>query len=434
MTFSGKDTAVRNLQNPRLRVPALSLLCFSITCIPAISWAQSDTAEIRPGEGVGLQNQVFDERQAQAQAQQAQARIQWIQQNNPQLWQLLVLWENTTKGYNKLSGKHRRFVYDSVFQVEKRSDGEFFYEAPDKGRIDIKPVEIAEGEKSQRLNPQGKPFALKSDLSEIWICDGKHIAQAKDNGVEKFYEVYNIPKMNQGVNIMDGPLPFLFGLPAREAVQRYDFTLLPNTNEKFIWLHVLPKREQDQRNWKEAQVILDRKTFLPFAVKLVDPAGTTETVYRFSDLKVNQNAFLWRLFGRDWSDIRKVMKDKGYKIQQNQNAMQNKPGGGPAPQPGRAALQPRNEPQPRPQPEVADGNNPARKVIMPNYLNADWKFVQKEFTKHGFQPEFRKAGPAPTPAQVYKVAKQEPAAGTELSPGQKVIFYLYEEYKAAGKP
>jgi hypothetical protein len=128
------------------------------------------------------------------------------------------------------------------------------------------------------------------------------------------------------------------------------------------------------------------------------------------------------------------MKDKGYKIQQNQNAMQNKPGGGPAPQPGRAALQPRNEPQPRPQPEVADGNNPARKVIMPNYLNADWKFVQKEFTKHGFQPEFRKAGPAPTPAQVYKVAKQEPAAGTELSPGQKVIFYLYEEYKAAGKP
>ncbi|HUG18784.1 MAG TPA: hypothetical protein VMM56_07380, partial [Planctomycetaceae bacterium] len=89
--------------------------------------AQSGTAEVRPGV-------------------------------DPQLEKILKDWENKTKGITKLSGTHRRFVYDFVFEVEKRADGKFYYESPDKGRIDIEVVEIGEQEQSQKLGRSGKPF------------------------------------------------------------------------------------------------------------------------------------------------------------------------------------------------------------------------------------------------------------------------------------
>lgn len=421
MTFSGKDTAVINLQIPGRCELTFSLLFFSILWLPTISCAQSDTAEIRTSEANSLQNQEFDERQAQA-------VVQWVQQNDPQLWKILVDWEKTTADYKRLSGEHRRFVYDSVFQIEKRSDGKFYYEAPDKGRIDIKRVEVPEGAKSQKLNPQGKPYSLKSDVPEIWICDGQQIAQA--DCVQKVYRLYPIPKQNQGVNIMDGPLPFLFGLPARQAVQRYQFTILPQTNAQVVWLKVLPKREQDQRNWKQAQVMLDRRTYLPIAVKLLDPAGTNETVYSFRELKVNQNVVIRIIFNdADPFNIPKVLK--GYKLVQN-NIVREENSTDP---PGRAPLRRiEQKTQPGPQPKVTEGNQPAQKSYMPKVVNYDWKSAKEAFEKRGYVVESFSAGPAPTPEHVHKLAGAKPEAGVLLQPGQKVIFYVYEEVKSAGKP
>ena len=72
--------------------------------------------------------------------------------------------------------------------------------------------------------------------------------------------------------------------------------------------------------------------------------------------------------------------------------------------------------------------------MMPAVVNHDWKAVQGLFEERGFVVEFRKAGPASNPDQVFKVAKQEPAAGTPLKAGQKVVFFLYDEVKAAAKP
>ncbi|HSG73234.1 MAG TPA: hypothetical protein VLA12_22655, partial [Planctomycetaceae bacterium] len=102
--------------------------------------AQSGTAEVRPGDIAG---------RATAENAPANAPI------DPQLAQILKTWENKTSGITKLSGTHRRFVYDFVFEVEKRADGKFYYESPDKGRIDIEVVEIGEKEQSQKLGRSG---------------------------------------------------------------------------------------------------------------------------------------------------------------------------------------------------------------------------------------------------------------------------------------
>ena len=398
----------------RSRCSAFALIAAIATlCFPLTSWAQPNTLEIRKSDVGG--NREFNKAAAPAARQQV----------DPQLWQILQDWEKKTQNYKKLSGGHRRFVYDSVFEVEKRSDGDFYYEAPDKGRIDIKKVEIPAGAKSQKLNPQGKPYSLQSDIPEKWICDGKQIAQANDE--RKEFMIHSIPPQDQGINIMDGPLPFLFGLPAQKALQRYDFTVLRQTDDRNVWLKVLPRRKQDAANWREAEVILDRSTYLPFAVKLINPAGTTETVYSFRDLKINENAVISTFFGRgNPFDIKRVLR--GYKEIKQAQAGGAIPSGGVPMQP-----QPGTQPQPRPQPKNNVAGEPQGKP-MPNTVNAEWKKVQAFFEKEGFEVEFQKAGPAPSKELVFRVARQEPAAETPVKPGQKLIFFLYEEVRAASNP
>lgn len=360
--------------------------------------AQSGTAEVRPGDIPG--------------------------QIDPQLEKILKDWENKTKGITRLSGTHRRYVYDSVFEVEKRADGKFYYESPDKGRIDIEVVEIGKNEQSQKIGKSGKPFEVKSDIPEKWICDGKRIAQADDMG--KTYSVIDIPKEHQGQNIMDGPLPFLFGLPAHIAQARYHITVLPQTNEQYVWLKILPKRNQDAANWSSAEVILVRQTYLPYAVKMIDPVGNRETVYRFENLKAN--GFVIPILGSDPFNIPVVLR--GFKEIKNGN--QNEEGIVQQPGPRPAGAVPDRQPVTIPKENISV--KPATGVTMPDVSNYPWKTLKEFFEAKGFVVEFRKAKPAPTPEMVYAIAGQSPKAGEDVKPGQTVIFWLYDEIKTAEKP
>ncbi len=133
----------------------------------------------------------------------------------------LLQWANATKDIPKLEGEHTRWIYDHVFQVEKRAIGSFYYEAPDKGRIDLEPdPKVHPGAvNSNKIGKNGKPFTIQPDQAEKWICDGQTIMQINDD--EKTYESIQIPPQNQGHNIMDGPLPFLFGMPPEQAKKRF---------------------------------------------------------------------------------------------------------------------------------------------------------------------------------------------------------------------
>ncbi len=386
---------------------ALSLLILAGTDSP--SFGQSGTLEARPGD-VNRPNAQDDEQ---------------LQQ---QLQQILIAWERQTQNINKLEGRHHRFVYDRVFEVETRAEGVFYYEAPDKGRIDLVPSEIPEGTKSQKLGKTGKPYELKADLPERWICDGNQVASGLMQ--QKEYVVFPLPEEDRGKNIMDSPLPFLFGLPADKARERYFIQVNPHTNAKQIWLELQPKRKVDLDNWKHAQVILDRATYLPLAVKLTDITGNRETVFSFYELEVNKPLGpIERIIkpgGGNPFDITKEFK--GFKrvnieghgqVAQPQGNAPNNAGN----VPGRAVVEIQNQ---TPQSPVS--------LKMPDCTNFDHKRVKTLFEERGFTVEFRRAGPARTPDEVFKVAGQLPKPGTELEPKQKVTFYLYEEAQAAQKP
>lgn len=213
---------------------------------------------------------------------------------SPELETLLKQWEQKSSQIKILEGKHKRTTYNLVFETEQIASGVFYLETPDKGRIDLVGTKPGKNEKSSRIGKSGKPFRLEEGPGEKWICSGQEIIAVNEE--EKSYQIMPLPKDVQGENIVKSPLPFLFGMKADEAKQRYHMVLRSNT-EKSAVLAIQPRLQLDQQNYSQALIMLDKTTYLPSAVKLFDPAGNLETVYKFEDVKINKKSILGPLFG-----------------------------------------------------------------------------------------------------------------------------------------
>lgn len=302
-----------------------------------------------------------------------------VQKLPKELEQILKNWEVASGKIKTLQGKHRRYIYDAVFEVEKRASGVFYYEAPDKGRIDISKVKIQPGAVSKRKGKNGRPFKLESDDPVRWVCDGKQILQIDD--VAKTVQDFPIPLKDRGKNMMQGPLPFLFGMPAKQAKLRYSLKLLKNTPTE-VWLDVKPRWKKDAANWQQAKVILQKATYLPSAVQLIDPAGNSETVYTFSDLKRNvklrETVGLLRLIGRNPF-----------------------------------------------QPNLKGFKKAQTAAVVPSVINAPWKKAQAVLERAGYVVKFRKGRPTANKRLAYTVYSQQPSPTTPLKRGEKVVLTVY---------
>lgn len=228
----------------------------------------------------------------------------------PEVMQILRDWETNTKKYQRLEGDFHKYTYDLTWSVEKRAFGEFYYESPDKGAYQLKPdPKIPKGMVNNKpINGENVKFSVVADQPDRWICTGTEVFQFDDP--QKTYKMVLIPEVDQGTNIINGPLPFLLGMPANLAKKRWEFKLLKRT-ESQIWLSARPLLQKDATTYQYATIILDSQTFLPSAVKMLDPAGTVETVHTFGNVKINKNAANW--FGQN-----PLKPDlKGYKMAQN---------------------------------------------------------------------------------------------------------------------
>lgn len=340
--------------------------------------------------------------ESQAQLEQRKQRpnpagaVLKVQQLSPALEKILKDWETHSKKIEKLEGNHVRLWYDDVFQLEKRSKGKFYYEQPDKGRIDITGMEIKKGEVSDKRNAKGKPYQLKPGDNERWICDGKRIFSVNEDG--KSYEVYPIPLNRRGENIMEGPLPFLFGMPAETAKKRYFLKLMENSPQRII-IAVKPRRQADAANYSEAKVMLDPKTYLPSAVQLIHPGGNQSTVYKFENVVANKNrGIIGGWFGKD--PFKPDLDD--YQLQGKVAAV--------APQ----------------------GQNPPRVAFkVPSTIGRDYKEAKQMLLQMGFKPEVHPGNPAQKPGErKYHVYKQKPQPGTAAQKGDTIHLLLYTDPEA----
>lgn len=326
-----------------------------------------------------------------------------VEKVSPAVREILEEWYRQTSAIKTLQGYHSRYVYDLTFDVERRSVGRFYYEAPDKGRIDIEPAKIRAGEKAQRRNPKtNKPFALQADHATQWLSTGRAIFQI--DPVNKKANRFPIPPQSQGKNIMDGPLPFLLGMPPDKAIQRYRIKIMtdkqgrPINTADQVWLQVWPKWKSDAANYREAKVILNKKNhYLPSAVQLIDPSGMQETVYTFYRTDVNSKNILATIFGRNPFDI--DLRD--YKIESAIPQAKGSPG------------------------ETTGRARVTSYRTVPNLIGVPFKEAKAKLAALGFNVEFRKGNIAQRQSLIYCVETQFPRPNSQAPPGSRIVLTLF---------
>ncbi len=211
--------------------------------------------------------------------------------SDPRLDALLRNWEISSAKIKSLDGKHIRSRSNSVFATDARAAGVFYFEAPDKGRIDLKGTPPKEGAVSPKKTKEGEAYSLTADRDEKWICDGKQVLMIDE--LQKQYEAIPLPEDMQGANIIESPLPFLFGMKAAVAKQRFQMELIQYDAEKhFARITAIPLQAKDAQNFIRAEIVLDTQKYLPMFVSLVDPAGTITTQYIFQEVNVNNSGFM----------------------------------------------------------------------------------------------------------------------------------------------
>lgn len=292
------------------------------------------TAGARPVQGDGAANEKLKQtanvvalpqasRQQPASNQPASAAGPQNAQMAKALDKILTDWERHTATLERMEGQFRLQKYEQVFETETRAFGNFWYEKPDKGRMDLLAPNLSKLPTNQSgkpigsyKSPNGTPYVVKPHVPETWVCTGTVIRQFNhgDGQTERTYSEINIPEQFQGEAIRNSPLPFLFGLKKEEAKRRYQLSLGPIRNTPatkdgksapLIHIIAFPLEERDAKEWSKAEILLYSDTFLPYSIQTIDPAGTGETVYFF--VKCVPNGSTW--FKKDPFDV----STRGYK-------------------------------------------------------------------------------------------------------------------------
>lgn len=356
---------------------------------------------------------------------------------------LLTQWAQASDRIKRLEGRHFRIVYDLTFETESQSEGEFGYEDPDKGRIDVTPVQItpqliaareAEVKKaleekrrsSVRMAQNGEPFALTPALEEGWYCDGQRVYSL--DIPKKQAIVAQLPSEMQGENIMDSPLPFLFGMPPEKARRRFEMAFTggqfdPRSGRANLVIY--PNLPQDSQNWSHADVILDLKTFLPVAVQLFDPAESRITVYKFRDMKINGT--IGSLFRALTGKNPFTPNLDGYSVVV---AGEQQPEGLADVRQKPADSEPRT-------------TELVRENLLVNVEGIKWTEAEIQLSRQGLRRDKEnpkvsrvllvEGDPAQSPEQVFTVQKQEPAPGTPITAKTVVRLVIHTDPKRQSK-
>lgn len=216
--------------------------------------------------------------------------------------QVLTMWEQESSKIKTYNSKFTRMEYDQVFNPGSSapmvvSAGQLSYSRPDKGSFKIEEIKRWQPADAQNTAPDapGEWQVQKHEIGEHWVCDGKAVYEYDHRN--KQLKVMPLPEQLRGEQIVNGPLPFLFGAKADQMSQRY-WIRARQSDAAQIWLEAYPRWQADAANYHHCDVMLDRKTMQPKALQVHLPGGNQRHVYTFEDPTINgtMNALFGGLF------------------------------------------------------------------------------------------------------------------------------------------
>ncbi|MBA3482034.1 MAG: TIGR03009 domain-containing protein [Pirellulales bacterium] len=206
--------------------------------------------------------------------------------------QTLQMWEQESAKVTTFNSEFERWEYDAVFGPEGdtamiKAKGTLSFSKPDKGSFKID--EISRWTKKDPQNTAadapGDWAAQPNEIGEHWVCDGKAVYEY--NHRDKQLKVTTIPPEMRGQEIVNGPLPFLFGAKANDLMTRYWIRTKQSAPTE-IWIEAYPRWQSDAANYDFVDVMLDRKTMQPKAIQVHLPGGQQRHVYMFKEPKINE--------------------------------------------------------------------------------------------------------------------------------------------------
>jgi TIGR03009 family protein len=168
------------------------------------------------------------------------------------LEELLRGWEATSGKIVDLKCEFQKTTKDVVFGDTRVEHGTATLLRPYFGRLDL-------------TDDKGNP-------TTTFISTGKAVHQY--DARSKLEVVYILPEEKGTDNTMPGPLSFVFGITVKEAKRRFQMTLVrefAKNGVEYAELQVVPLTPEDQQEFKRARLVINKKSFLPKEMLIVEP-------------------------------------------------------------------------------------------------------------------------------------------------------------------
>ena len=278
------------------------------------------------------------------------APFQLTPQEQQFLDQLLKIWETESAKIQIFRSEFTLFEYDTnsapvdpvpapavanplPVSLMRLCYGEVRYSKPDKGYYEVTKVNNVVPDAAQ-----GRALQLSTEPGEKWICDGTAIYEF--NRPTKKVVERRLPPHLLGKAIVDGPLPFVFGIEAAKLKDRYWLRVItPPNDQAHTWIEAFPKRQSDAANYQRIEIVLRNQDLMPIALQVFLPNHSlhkkVSNVYTFKEPSANgladKIANFWGAF------VRPALPLGWTWYVDDPQVAQSQPGG---PQPAQAPQQP----------------------------------------------------------------------------------------------
>ncbi|MGL4594319.1 MAG: hypothetical protein ACRCUY_06280 [Thermoguttaceae bacterium] len=199
----------------------------------------------------------------------------------------LARWEKYSEKINRFDVDFELWVYDETIpgaeagKPQKRPFGYFKYIAPTRF------VYHVEGEWVNGVKQKRDDRTNQQIIEEKIIIDDKAV-YLFDYNAQTVRQI-NVPPELIGRGIADSPLPLIFGAKSSDMKRRFSMKIVTGDQykETQIWLQARPLLIEDQQEFLQIEMRLDKKTLRAIALKKDNINGKSHDVYVFDNQKIN---------------------------------------------------------------------------------------------------------------------------------------------------
>ncbi len=215
------------------------------------------------------------------------------------LREVISLWAAASQSAKAMRVSFQRIDYDSAIEVETHATGEFVFSAPFQGLYQSQSSPAQGVTASTRSGLNGKRFVRLAGEDVMLVWNGKNLTQV--HSAAKSYEVFErpgTPREVLGAGSFDAvwqtliapqsALPMVAGLEEKELRTNYEWRLVADDKSSLI-LRGTPVNGPDASLYSSVQVVIDPASFRTQATRIIDIAGSKETMHQFTDRVVSND-------------------------------------------------------------------------------------------------------------------------------------------------